>query len=165
MHFVKVIWAALLLSAWAGVSSPAQDRALPAPQFDLSGEELANAGFYSLSWSWPQELQEGREGLQFEVQQAAQADFSSPLVVYRGEDLGTSFSGKADGEFYYRLRIVSEDGNRAGPWSESYKVVVRHHPLSRALGLLTVGALVFLSAAAIILAGHYRQEVQAGHTR
>ncbi|HSR51075.1 MAG TPA: hypothetical protein VLV83_09605 [Acidobacteriota bacterium] len=165
MHLFRLISAALLMAAWGGACLAAQ-QPLPAPSFDVSGErELANAGFYALSWSWPQALQERRQGLQFEVQEADTPAFQSPRTVYSGEDLGTSFSGKEDGDFHYRLRIVSEDGDRSSPWSSIYLVEVRHHPLSRAFALLAVGAAVFLAAAGVILAGHYRQEVQPGHTR
>ena len=75
-------------------------------------------------------------------------------MLYRGADLATLRSGQPDGDYYYRIRALHEAG--PSPWSEAVHVEVRHHPLSRALTFLLLGAVVFLATLVLILHGETR---------
>ncbi len=102
---------------------------------------LATAGYYQLSW------RPGIDGasdkiLQYELQQATNPEFSDRRSLYRGPDLASVISGKPDGRYYYRVRIINPNNlNRS--WSHPVMVEVRHHSLLKAFGFFTIGALVF----------------------
>ncbi len=118
--------------------------ALPVLESDLP---VATAGYYRLSWA----LDGAAATLPvFELQESLKADFADPATVYRGPDEASVMSGRGDGEYWYRVRAAD------GDWSEPVNVVVRHHPLSRALGFFAVGALVFLAILVVIVRGSMR---------
>ena len=131
--------AALLALAWL-LAGPT----LAAPSL-TTDSPLATAGYYQLSWS-------GAPDSAYELQESPRADFASTITLYRGPDRASMLTGRADGDYFYRLRAL--DGPQAGPWSTTLRVEVRHHPLSRALLFLTLGALVFLATLAAILVGN-----------
>ena len=102
--------------------------------------ELATAGYYQLSW------QPGLDGashkaLRFELQQSPTADFQGVKIIYRGPDRASVVSGQPDGDYYYRIRAMSDQ--TITPWSHPIIVKVQHHPLGRALGFFATGAAVF----------------------
>ena len=105
------------------------------------------AGYYQLSWN-------GAASRAYELQESRQADFSVTSTLYQGPDRATVLTGRPDGDYYYRLRVLDADG--AGPWSDTLEVQVRHHPLARALLFFALGALVFLATLVAILAGNRR---------
>lgn len=123
------------------------DMGLAAPTLETD-TQLATAGFYQLQW-------DGAGATDHELQESLRADFSDPVTLYRGSDLATMLTGRPDGEYHYRLRALHEDG--PGPWSNTLRVEVQHHPLSRALLFFAMGALVFLATLAAILAGNRRR--------
>jgi hypothetical protein len=120
---------------------------LAAPSLE-SDTGLATAGYYQLQWT-------GSDDGDYELQESRRADFAAPVTLYRGRDRATMLTGRPDGEYHYRLRMLHEDG--PGPWSEGLRVEVRHHPLSRALLFFAMGALVFIATLAAILVGNRRQ--------
>lgn len=122
-------------------------RALEAPVLD-SDSEVATAGYYQLSWHSDTTLPE------YELQESAKADFSSPVVLYRGPDTATVITGRADGDYHYRLRARTEAAT--SPWSATVEVSVRHHSLGRALLFFSIGALVFVTTVFTILIGNRR---------
>ena len=117
---------------------------LAAPVLE-SDKPRSRDGFYQLHWAGP-------EGGEYELQEAHQGDFAAPRTLYRGPDRATTLTGRPDGEYHYRLRHLGADG--PGPWSETLRVEVDHHPLSRALLFFAMGGLVFLATLAAILVGN-----------
>lgn len=115
-----------------------------------SDSNLAEAGFYSLNWR-------ADDFDNFELQEAADQAFARTSTIYRGPDLATSISGRSDGDYFYRLRGITTDGT-TGPWSDTVKVTVRHHPLSRALLFFAAGAVVFFATLFVIISGPRQQD-------
>lgn len=119
----------------------------PATPSLTSDSTRPTAGYYQLNWS-------GASTTSFQLQESRQADFAGAVTLYQGPDRATVLTGRPDGDYYYRLRILDTDG--AGPWSDPLEVQVRHHPLARALLFFALGALVFLATLVAILAGNRR---------
>lgn len=111
--------------------------------------EVATAGYYQLKW------QNGDSNVRFEVQEGGNRAFEQARQLYQGQDRATVVTGRSDGTYYYRARVVDANGS-TGHWSDTIKVQVDHHPLSRALGFFTVGAIVFLASLVAILLGNRR---------
>ncbi len=132
----------LAVLIWA-VTGPA----VAAPELK-SDTPVATAGFYQLQWEADQVL------VDYELQEATRADFADARSLYRGPDRASVLSGKSDGDYYYRVRVLDATG--ASPWSDSLHVQVRSHPLNRALVFLALGALVFLATVVLILRGEAR---------
>ena len=122
---------------------------------DGATSQIAEAGYYTLSWSPGNEV----AGLDvvFELEESNTSTFSSATLIYRGADRATSMSGRADGEYFYRVRELSESTNTAGTWSATHQVTVAHHPLSRSFLFLAIGAIVFVATTVLILSGQRRQ--------
>lgn len=118
----------------------ASAQATPSIEVDTA---VATAGYYELRWS--------AATTDVEVAEFDGPDASPPKIIYRGPDRGTVISGKTNGTRLYRVREIGDD--RDAGWSEPVTVTVAHHPLSRALGFFGVGAFVFLSTLALIVAG------------
>ena len=133
----------LLLCLSTAVTTQAQT---PAPSIS-SDSDVATAGFYHLSWD--------AAFARIELQEATTPDFRSPTTLYKGTDSATTISGKPDGQWYYRVRVLQDEF--PGPWSDPVEVTVAHHSLSRALMFLTLGIVVFISIVTVIIRGA-RQE-------
>ena len=108
-----------------------------------SDTDVASAGFYRLMWKTNAE--------HVELQEATDPDFRKVKISYRGPDRATVISGKPDGTWYYRVRAA--DGADPGEWSRPVSVTVAHHSLSRALMFLSLGVVVFVATASIIIRG------------
>lgn len=133
--------ALLVLAALAGAPTAT---AGDAPMLE-SDSEIATAGFFRLNWSGaPMEAS-------YELQEATRADFADSRLFYRGPDLATVLSGKPDGSYYYRVRFI--DREEASAWSEPVHVLVKSHPLARALTFLALGAIVFVATVLLIVRG------------
>ena len=112
-----------------------------------TGSPVATAGYYQVVWettSYPTRLVE-----------ASDESFDDAHIVYAGVDIASTMSGKPDGVYFYRLESVAGDGS-VSVVSNTLKVTVEHHPLSRALAFFAVGAIVFLSTLGLILFGDRR---------
>jgi hypothetical protein len=133
----------MLACATAATTAAAAAQADTAPVISVSPER-ATAGFYRLAW-------EGPADARFEVQEADNEAFDEPRPVYTGHDTASVISGKSNGEFFYRVRVSGGEG--PGPWSETTRVTVAHHGLSRALQFFLVGALVFAMLVVVIARG------------
>ena len=143
---LRLLLGAVFLFSTALAAAPA------APLLETS-TAVATAGHFQLSWS-------DSEAESFELQRAAGPEFRDPVTVYHGPDLATVRSGMSDGTYYYRIRAI--DGG-PGPWSEPLKVVVAHHPLSRAFAFFTVGGIVFLATLVLIIAGALKERRELRH--
>ena len=114
----------------------------PAPRLS-SDTEVASAGFYRLMWETHAE--------RVELQEAADPEFRHATTPYRGPDRATVISGKPNGTWYYRVRAA--DGADPGAWSPAVTVTVAHHSLARALMFLSLGVIVFVATATMIIRG------------
>ncbi len=88
----------------------------------------------------------------YELQRASDESFSDPKTLYSGPDQGRYVSGLLDGSYYFRVRARQGDAAWS-EWSKPQRLVVTHWPKNRALGLMAVGALVFLATAFVVLRG------------
>lgn len=111
--------------------------------------EVATAGYYQLEWGNADAV------VDFEIQEADNPAFSNPDQIYQGPDRATVITGRSDGTYYYRARLMDENGP-AGDWSNTVKVQVKHHSLTRAFEFFAAGAVVFLAILIAILAGNRR---------
>ena len=109
-----------------------------------SDTQTANAGYYQLSWSMPQELQ----GVVYLVQEQSPGE-PTRKKVYRVSDTAMVISGKPDGTYIYR---VSSADIQHG--SNTVEVIVAHHSLSTAFRFFALGAVVFLVLLMVILRGN-----------
>ena len=111
--------------------------------------QLATAGYYQLSWQ-PGVAWASKKFPHFELQQATDEQFHTVKILYRGPDRASVVSGMADGDYYYRLRIVESTTASAG-WSKPLLVRVRHHSIYKAWAFFGAGAFVFLTTLAFIV--------------
>ncbi len=131
-----------VLSTWAGPS-------LAQPQFEGDAHRTTPAGYAALTWS-------DGEFTEFELQRATTEVFLEPFVIYRGPDRGTFVSGLDDGIYHYRVRGRADGGWSS--WSKPITLEVEHWSRARALGLMSLGAVVFILTAALIVVGHLRRD-------
>ena len=131
----------------------------PAPRWDHALELGANAGYAQLRWlppgdddsvAWIYELQEGRR-----------PEFSEGDRHYEGHHTSSFVSGLEDGSFYFRVRARAPDTDAStattaitawSAWSPTVRVDVAHHARALALGLMGLGALVFVATAGFLVA-------------
>lgn len=140
---------ALGLFCFSGLLNAGETHPLASPTLSAD-TDIATAGFFRLSWSVP-EGQEAEQEQGYELQESVSADFENPRVIYTGPDAATTFSGRADGEFYFRVRSI--EPGQPSPWSTVAQVQVRHHPLARVWVFFALGAIVFLATLTLILRG------------
>lgn len=86
--------------------------------------------------------------------ESSEPQFIRPYVIYKGPDLGSHISGKANGDYYYRVIAFKEDGDVV--ISNTVKVTVQHHTLTRALIFFGIGAVVFIATLVVIVIGNRR---------
>jgi hypothetical protein len=112
-----------------------------------SDHVVASAGFFRLSWQ--------TEARRIELQEANNPNFDNAKTLYRGPDRNSVISGKANGQWFYRVRALDADkpDSQTAVWSDPVTVQVAHHDLSRALMFLSLGALVFIGIVVLILRG------------
>ncbi|AHE99615.1 signal peptide protein [Thioalkalivibrio paradoxus ARh 1] len=134
----------MLLALVAG--SPAAGAGAAAPEISSSAE-LARAGYYQLRW-----VLDEADVARYRVEEDSDPGFPDPVALYEGADRATVVSGRSDGIFHYRARATLADGSESA-WSETLTVEVAHHPRAQAFGIFTVGGLVFLATAGLIVAG------------
>ena len=118
-----------------------------------SDTNTATAGYYQLQWD------NAADNSRFEIEEADNSAFDQSRQVYQGPDRARVITGQPDGTYYYRARIIAVNGS-PGPWSKPVKVEVDHHPLSRALGFFSVGAVVFVAILLAILIGNRRYHIK-----
>lgn len=99
-------------------------------------------GVLRLSWSLD-------DSSAVEVQRSQSSDFCTVHTVYRGTDEASVLTGLSDGQYYFRIRTVADTAT----WSPPKLVTVQHHSLSKAMGFLALGALVFFSTVLLIFFG------------
>ena len=115
----------------------------------ISDSEIATAGFFQLKWSG--------NSSRYKLQESLSPDFTSFKTRYRGADLTTVISGKADGDYYYR--VVDDNNNQQDIHSNIVKVSVIHHPLINAFLFFIAGAIVFTALLILIFRGNRQHTV------
>lgn len=142
----------LLLSFWLLLGAvPGHAAEAPALQSD-SGKP--SAGYFRLTWDWPES-----GNRRFELQESGGRQFEQAETIYQGPDRATVRSGLPDGAYYYRVRLHPESG-QPGPWSEPVTVEVEHHSQARAALFFALGALVFLATLALVVGGNRKMRAQ-----
>jgi len=110
-----------------------------------SDTDVATAGYFQLSWNADEPIR---------LVESKSADFTNSSTIYTGSDSGRTVSGRRDGELFYRLESAGSGAVLGGP----LRVIVAHHPLSRALSFFGVGAFVFVATLALIVVGSLRSD-------
>lgn len=131
--YFTIVSCALLIASSAAMATPKLE----------SDSALATAGYYQLRWS-------DGDGKSFVLEESEDPAFKDATKLYQGADSATLVSGRPNGTYYYRIR-AAQPGNT---WSDTVKVVVTHHPLSRALLFFVLGALVFLATLTVVIRGN-----------
>ena len=108
-----------------------------------SDSNESTAGYYQLHWS-------NNHAGDFILQESNKPDFSDAELLYQGPDTATLVSGRKNGTYYYRVRSADTEND----WSNSVKVNVTHHPLSRAFMFFSLGALVFVATLIMVIRGN-----------
>jgi hypothetical protein len=116
----------------------------------LSAPSHANAGYFQLDW------QNQSKADFFQLLESREPQFIRPRVLYKGPDLGSHISGKANGDYYYRVIAFKDNGDVI--ISNDVKVTVQHHSLTRAFLFFGIGAVVFIATLIVIVIGNRRTE-------
>lgn len=118
-------------------------------QFTVPGdaESVNSEGVVSLVW-------DGKEGVEYEVQQGDSVLFENAKVRYAGPDHGSVLTGFEEGSYYFRVR------DAGGEWSDVVRVDIEFMDRQQVVLLMVVGGLVFLATVGALLAGHFRQRGQ-----
>ncbi len=93
----------------------------------------------------------------FHLQRADNPAFEDYRDLYEGSDRASFQPGLAEGEYFYRVRAIDEDGN-PGDWSRPLHVVVEYQSMRLAVSLFAVGGVVFLATLALVVAGAVRDK-------
>jgi hypothetical protein len=126
-------WLMLLLSANAALC--ATDTTL------TTDTRVSTEGYFVLAWSSDPASHEP-----LELQEADSADFARPTALEIAPTGSITLTGYADGRYFFRA-------GRAGNWSDTLQVEVRHHALSRAFAFFALGLLLFAILVTVILRG------------
>lgn len=137
LKFVIVTSLLLVSSTWA--ASP-----FPAIPTLASNSRIATAGFYHLTWQGDDLLASA-----YELQEFNSTAFSQPTTI---------FSGKNNGQYFYRIIRTLSQGQSISAWSAPISVTVQHYSLARAFAFLAAGATVFLATLAFISFGAWRSQ-------
>ncbi len=135
---LKVSWVFIVVAMFLSVNGYSVD-----VQFLNEDTAKINSGHIRLDWV------SDHEG-EFELQQATQHDFNDARTIYKGHDKASFISGLTNGNYYFRIK---EKGN---DWSDHLFVMVEYQSLTLAFSLFTIGAIVFILTAAVIIKGSYK---------
>ncbi len=116
-----------------------------------SDTAVATAGYYQLTW----DADTDQKTPIFQIEEATNPTFSDATVLYQGPDEATVVTGRDNGHYYYRARVVGAQG-KDGQWSATTDVIVKHHSLARAFSFFAVGAFVFIAIFVAVVAGNRR---------
>jgi len=142
-RFLGTLRAVALLLATLPVSVLAAD----AFSLTVSPQESTD-GVAKLSWNLP-------DTKVVVIQRSDNPAFQRAVTLYQGEDTGTTITGLADGNYYFRAGSGAMDSGEIS-WGNSVHLRVEHHPLSRAFLFFGIGVVVFLATLALIIGGSRR---------
>jgi hypothetical protein len=144
----------IVLLAFGGagldVNAMADTHPLAPPVFLSETAQDTASGHVQLEWGTEEAAS---ETLLFELQRSETPTFANPVTLYQGPDTGTFLSGLSDGDYYFRLRAQTVEGNARSAWSSPLRVTVQHHAMALAMGLFALGGVVFLSTVTVLIQG------------
>ena len=113
-----------------------------APKIVLHSDTvLATAGYYQLTWSWP----DAPANIKYTLEEIASTKQSKKSRdVYYGPDLASVISGKPNGTYQYLVSAIGPN-QRIVAQSNQLEVVVAYHSLIRTIFIFMLGALVFIA--------------------
>jgi len=145
------LWLLPLVTAWIcfplmpGPAAAASDTVPELTGNGTLGETVSNDGKIVLEFS------KGEEEV-IELEQSRNPDFTDPVVRYRGPQQASVLTGLAEGDYYFRIRTVREDGTSA--WSDPVHLRVEYMDRRQLVVLLVTGfAMVAATAVAVIHGG------------
>ncbi len=138
----------LMAGPYQGIGEP------PVPRWVSPNESpyLADEGKVLLEWQLP-EGSPASVPFQFQLEQSLQPDFTEPAMRYEGIDRATFVTGLAKGNYYYRVRVLS-DSEGSGAWSKVVEVNVEFVSTTLVVTLFSIGLGVFVMTVVSILKGH-----------
>ena len=118
-----------------------------------SNADKATAGYFQLTWSWPN----APTGASYELGERQLGDSdtrTSFKTIYQGTDLASVISGKADGRYEYQVVAIANSNTMPETvTSNVVSVTVEHHSLANAFAVLSLGVLIFLAIVITIFRG------------
>ena len=114
-----------------------------------SNTSTATAGYFQLNWSWPQ----AGANVIYELLEKSSTSSAKPVatrLIYRGPQTASAISGKPNGVYEYQVRAIDSDTNHM-LMSNEVRVTVKHHTLTQAWLLFTLGLIIFLAILGVIL--------------
>jgi hypothetical protein len=149
----KTVWTVCILLSIPGVSlaQSSGNFELNPPEFESSLKEESSSGHIKIIWK---QAKGTMDGMDFQLQKSMDSSFQKGTMVYRGDDLATYVSGLANGNYFFRLRFVSEGSKiPLSSWSAPLQLTVKHHSMQSAFLLFILGAVVFLSTVVVLIKG------------
>ncbi len=128
---------------------------IPAPQLS-SNPPLSTDGYFILHWDSDLSLPDASL---FTLRESETEKIKDSRIIYKGPDKARTISGKKNGEYYY---WIIQDQNESGDQPGQISVVVKHHSMTRALGIMFTGAIVFIFTFILIISGHKKQRSRGG---
>ena len=121
-----------------------------------SSADKATAGYFQLTWSWPNAPADAIYKLG-ERQVDGSVASTSFKTIYQGIDLASVISGKANGRYEYQVMAKSNTMPESVA-SNVVSVTVEHHSLTNAFGVLSIGVLIFVAIVITIFRGTKRAD-------
>ena len=100
-------------------------------------------------------LSSNEDGLRFALEQAPTERFARAEERYRGPDRGSFVSGLPEGDTWFRVRAIDEEG-RAGAWSAPMRIEVAYPSPTLVARLFALGAAVLGCTVLAVALGHRR---------
>lgn len=116
----------------------------------LEANPIPESGRVEFSWPNP-------GSAEVVLQQAADADFESPVIRYEGKDSASVITGLPEGTHYFRVGTSGSD-----TWSDAVEIEVAFVSRGRLYLLLGLGGIVVLATVGAIIGGHWRTEAKRG---
>ncbi len=112
-------------------------------------QSVNTEGVVTLAWVADGEA----EGLEYELQQSEDANFTGAVTRYQGPDMGSVLTGFQEREYHFRVREIGP----AAEWSAPVSVKITYMEKSRVILLLWLGGFVFVATVGTLLVGHFRK--------
>ncbi len=121
-----------------------------------ASESLSTAGYFQLTWEFPDSGNGNTDATTFVLQQSIDDTFANATEWQISRDMSFSMSGLESGHYFYRVGTYSKP--RA--WSNLVEVQVAHHGLFKAFGLFSLGAVIFIALISVILINRHQNNSQ-----
>ena len=122
----------------------------PPPRWDHDDRMSSAEGYVQLRWVV--EVEDDDAAFVYQLQEGRRPVFRDTDTRYDGPQHSSFVSGMQDGTNYFRVRARPIDDPEAwSEWSTTLEVEVKHHDRRFALGLMGLGAIVFLATAGFLI--------------